>query len=173
MAGSASRIYCIDTSSLINLKRYYPRKVLGPLWDLMEDLVSQHRLVAPHEVLRELQPTDDEAHAWAKKHAGIFAPIDGEQGAALRDIQVVFPGVSAAAKPGPHADPWCLALCLVRMRNGDDIHLVSEEKTTSTKSDKIPYVCQHFGIKWARLLDVPRLEGLEFGLVPIAHPGSR
>jgi len=159
------KTYCIDTSSLIDLRRYYPRKTLGPLWDLLDDLVKQNRLIAPHEVLRELQPTDDEAHAWAKKHAAIFVPIDGEQGAALKDIQAVFPGVSAAAKPGPHADPWCLALSLVRTRRGDDIHLISEEKLTTTKSEKIPYVCQHFGISWARLLDVPGLEGLKFTLI--------
>jgi hypothetical protein len=158
------RRYCIDTSSLVALKRYYPRKSLRALWDLLEQLADDGRLIAPHEVRRELDQVEDEMKAWAKARSGIFVPIDSEQGDALREIQVEFPGVSASAKPGPHADPWCLALSLVLTRAGEELYLINEEKDTATKSDKIPYVARHFKIQWARLLDVPSLEGLEFYL---------
>jgi len=158
------RRYCIDTSSIVALKRTYPRKSLGPLWDLLERLADDGRLIAPHEVLRELNQVEDEMKAWAKTHSGIFVPIDTDQANALKEIQVEFPGVSASAKQGPHADPWCLALSLVRTRSGDDLHLISEEKDTITKSDKIPYVARHFKIQPARVLEVPSLEGLEFYL---------
>jgi hypothetical protein len=158
------RRYCIDTSSLIALKRSYPRKSLGPLWDLIEHLASEDRLIAPHEVLRELERVEDEMKAWAKARSGIFVPIDGEQAAAVKEIQVQFPGVSAPDKQLPHADPWCLGLSLVRTRAGDDLYLINEEKDTLTRSDKIPYVARHFKIQWARVLDVPSLEGLEFYL---------
>lgn len=161
---AAARLYCIDTSSVVALKRNYPRKSLRPLWDLLEQLADEHRLIAPHEVIRELDRVEDEMKAWAKVRSGIFVPIDAAQGDALKEIQAEFPGVSASAKPGPHADPWCLALSLVRTRSGEDLYLVNEEKDTTTKSDKIPYVARHFKIQWARILDVPSLEGLEFYL---------
>lgn len=158
------RRYCIDTSSLVDLKRHYPRKSLRALWDLLEQLADDGRLIAPHEVRRELEQVEDEMKAWAKARAGSFVPIDGEQGDALREIQAGFPGVSASAKPGPHADPWCLALSLLRTRAGEELYLINEEKDTTTRSDKIPYVARHFKIQWARVLDIPSLEGLEFYL---------
>ena len=157
-------LYCIDTSSIVALKRSYPRKALGPLWDLVETLADQGRLIAPNEVFRELSQVDDEMTAWAKARSAIFVPIDTPQATALKEIQVEFPGVSAAGKPGPHADPWCLALSLVRTRAGDDLYLVNEEKDTVTRSDKIPYVARHFKIRPARVLEVPTLEGLGFYL---------
>lgn len=161
---ATARRYCIDTSSIVALKWNYPRKSLGPLWDLLEQLAKDGRLIAPHEVLRELDPVEDEMKAWAKARSSIFVPIDTDQANAIKEIQTVFPGVSASAKPGPHADPWCLALSLVRTRSGDDLYLITEEKDTTTKSDKIPYVARHFKIQWARVLDVPSLEGLGFYL---------
>ena len=129
-----------------------------------EGLRVDGRLIAPHEVRRELDQVEDEMKAWAKTRSGIFVPIDTDQANALKEIQTVFPGVSDSAKPGPHADPWCLALSLVRTRAGEDLHLITEEKDTTTKSDKIPYVARHFKIQWARVLDVPSLEGLGFYL---------
>lgn len=158
------RLYCIDTSSLINLKRFYPRKSLPALWDLLEQLATEGRLIAPHEVRRELDQVDDEMKGWAKTQSGIFVPIDAEQGQALKEVQTLFPGISAPAKLGPHADPWCVALCLVRTRAGEDIYLINEEKDTATRSDKIPYVARCFKVQWGRVLDVPSLEGLQFYL---------
>lgn len=161
---TSARIYCVDSSSLIAMKRVYPRKSLGALWDLMETLADDGRLIAPHEVLREVSKVEDDLKAWAKKRSGIFVPIDNEQGEALKEIQKPFPTINDAAKEGPHADPWCVALSLVRKRNGDDVWLINEEKQTSTKSEKIPYVCDHFKIHWGRVLQVPALEGLTFTL---------
>jgi hypothetical protein len=158
------RLYCIDTSSVVALKRSYPRKALRPLWDLLEQIADEGRLIAPREVLRELDRVDDEMKAWAKAHSGIFVPIDAEQGNVLTEIQTEFPEVGAATKQGPHADPWCLALSLMRMRSGEDIYLLNEEKDTVTRSVKIPYIARYFKIQWARVLDVPSLEGLEFYL---------
>jgi hypothetical protein len=158
------RIYCVDASSLIAMKRVYPRKSLGALWELIEKLVDDGRLIAPHEVLREVGKVEDDLKDWAKKRAAIFVPIDNEQGDALKQIQRSFPTINDAAKEGPHADPWCVALSLVRMRKGEDIWLINEEKQTITRSEKIPYVCDHFKIQWERILQVPALEGLEFTL---------
>lgn len=163
-AAEPPRIYCIDSSSLIAMKRVYPRRSLGALWDLVEQLAESGRLIAPHEVFREIGKVEDDLKAWAKKRSGIFVPIDNEQGEALKEIQKSFPTINDAAKDGPHADPWCVALSLVRKRRGEDIWLINEEKETTTKSDKIPYVCDHLKIQWERVLQVPGLEGLTFTL---------
>lgn len=146
------------------MKRFYPRKSLGALWDLVESLADNGRLIAPHEVLREIGRVDDDLKAWVKKRSGMFIPIDNAQGDAIKEIQAAFPTMNDAAKEGPHADPWCVALSLVRKREGRDVWLINEEKDTLTRSEKIPYVCKHFDIRWERILQVASLEGLTFTL---------
>lgn len=158
-----ARIYLSDTSSFLDLKRYYPRDRLGALWDKLEDLAVEGRLIVPREVLRELEGPGDEIYEWAKKVPTVVE-LDNEQAAALREVQTRFPKMADASRLGPHADPICVALGLVRTRNGDDCYVVNEEKDTVTASEKIPYVCRAFGIKWARILQVPELEGLRFYL---------
>ena len=62
----ADDTYCIDASSLINLKQYYRRKVFSGVWDKIEEMVRAGRLIAPDEVRREIEK-DDLLGPWAKK----------------------------------------------------------------------------------------------------------
>ncbi|MCK4820763.1 DUF4411 family protein, partial [bacterium] len=69
--------YCIDTSALIDLwRRNYPRDIFKSLWNEIEDLISYRRLVAPREVLKELEKQDDELLVWAKKNLEMFIDLD-------------------------------------------------------------------------------------------------
>ncbi len=49
-------IYCIDTSSLIEMKDKYPQDVIlfKVLWNNMDNLCKEHRLIVPIEVLVEI-----------------------------------------------------------------------------------------------------------------------
>jgi uncharacterized protein DUF4411 len=158
-----ARIYLLDTSSFLDLKRYYPRDRLGVLWEKLEELAEEGRFITPREVVRELEGPADEIHAWAETVPSIIE-LDNEQAAALREVQTRFPKMADPSKLGPHADPICVALGLVRTRKGEDCYVINEEKDTVTASEKIPYVCRAFGVKWARVLQVPELEGLQFYL---------
>jgi hypothetical protein len=62
VASPAARVYCIDTSALIDLPRHYPSKVFkGTVWQSIETLIGTGRLRAPREVRRELAKQDDES----------------------------------------------------------------------------------------------------------------
>jgi len=59
--------YVIDTNALIDLwRRRYPRDVFPTLWQKIEELIKSGELVAPQEVLSELQRQHDELYLWAK-----------------------------------------------------------------------------------------------------------
>jgi predicted nucleic acid-binding protein len=49
-------MYCIDTSVWIDAWRdYYPPDVFGSLWERMDHLVRAGKVIAPVEVLLELE----------------------------------------------------------------------------------------------------------------------
>jgi len=61
-----TRIYIIDTSSLIELNRHNPMDIYKTPWQKMEGLIRSGRLVAPREVLDEITQFDDSLAKWAK-----------------------------------------------------------------------------------------------------------
>lgn len=116
-AAEPPRIYCIDSSSLIAMKRVYPRRSLGALWELVEQLAEAGRLIAPHEVFREIGKVEDDLKAWAKKRSGIFVPIDTRLQIAAIDSRA-GEGASGGggwglARRASSATMICLARCPV------------------------------------------------------------
>jgi uncharacterized protein DUF4411 len=52
--------YCSDTSALIELHATYGGDVFVSLWQNVAGLVKEGRLIAPREVLREIEKKDDD-----------------------------------------------------------------------------------------------------------------
>lgn len=105
--------YCIDTNALIDLwRRKYAPDVFPSLWEKIESLISQGELIAPLEVLRELEKQDDELLKWAKAHKGIFRDLDYEQQLRVRNILKEFPRLVDENKETPEADPFVIALAM-------------------------------------------------------------
>ena len=67
-------IYIIDTSSLIEMKDKYPVDVslFKPVWKKVEEVCQEGRLIAPVQVLKEIEQVDDELKRWAKSKRKIF-----------------------------------------------------------------------------------------------------
>ncbi|MBA3044861.1 MAG: DUF4411 family protein [Candidatus Thermoplasmatota archaeon] len=74
-----SRIYIIDTSSLIELNKHNPMDVYKTPWQKMDSLVKNGKLFAPREVLDEIIRFDDTLAGWAKKHPSMFIDPTKEQ----------------------------------------------------------------------------------------------
>jgi hypothetical protein len=74
-------VYCIDTSSLIELKIKYPREVFPTLWEKMEELIQNGQIIAPIEVKKEIEKGDDELKKWVrgKKRNRMFIKPDENQ----------------------------------------------------------------------------------------------
>ncbi|AEA62844.1 PIN domain-containing protein [Burkholderia gladioli] len=148
-------IYVFDTSSIRSLQHFYPR-VFRSIWDGLEELVSQRRLISTREVQRELerQAVSDDVLKWVKDHAAIFTtPGDDE----LRFVAEIFRvrhfqaliGQQQSLKGMPVADPFLIECAKVR-----DGTLVTEEGWArpggplmpKQHAAKIPNVCAHFRI---------------------------
>jgi hypothetical protein len=137
--------------------------VFPDLWDLAEELVRDGRLFAPLEVFREIRPGDG-IRDWASKRKSMFVDPDAAQGNLLREIRRDFPNIDRPGKPGPHADPWLIALTLLRMRAEPKakVHVITEETLKGPGSVKIPNVCSHYKIDCKKLPGIFATEGVVF-----------
>lgn len=148
-------IYVFDTSSIRSLQHFYPR-VFRTIWDGLENLVQEERLISTREVFNELerQAVTDEVLKWAKNHKTMFTtPVSAE----LQFVAEIFKvkhfqgliGAQQRLKGTPVADPFVIACA--RIRSGT---VVTEEGwqrpnpplTPKPQAAKIPNVCAHFNI---------------------------
>jgi hypothetical protein len=148
--------YVFDTTSIRSLQHFYPR-VFKSIWDGLEALVSQNRLISTREVLHELerQAVSDDVLTWAKDHRAIFLTPNTQE---LRFVATIFQvphfqaliGQQQRLKGMPVADPFVIACAHVHAGT-----LVTEEGwvrpsaslTPKPHAAKIPNVCAHFGIR--------------------------
>lgn len=144
--------YCIDTSALIDLKKLYPCNIFPSLWESFEKLISQGRLIAPREVLNELQSfidKDDELLRLAKKHKKMFKDLDNEQQLQVRNILRDFPRLVDENKMTPDADPFIVALAI-----SESATVITSEKPANPGArPKIPNACEKYNVKCISLIE--------------------
>jgi hypothetical protein len=153
-------IYCIDTSALLEgWDRYYPPEVFPSVWDNLDNLVVDGKLIASDEVLAELLVKGDLLAAWVTARPTMFVAPDAAVQAAVTDILSTYPKLIDPARQRSMADPFVIAVAQVR-----GAAVVSLEKPVGPASDKvkIPNVCQGLGIPCMPLLDMFRREGWTF-----------
>lgn len=159
-------VYVMDTSSFIELKNRYPPRVFRSLWCNIEKLCENNRLIAPLEVREEIERGDDDLVKWVKKFKKIFLRPDGRQARKVQEILAQFPFLAHFEKEGPNADPWIIALALSRNKTIQsplfprNYIVVTEE--LRAKPNKIPFVCEHYGIECINLLELFRRENWQF-----------
>lgn len=141
--------YVIDTNALIDLwRRHYPRDVFRTLWQKIEGLITSGELVAPQEVLKELQRQRDELYAWAKKQK-CFKDLDRDQIERVKHILKEFPSLVDEKKTVPDADPFVIALALEK---GWKV-VSSENPAGASVRKRIPDVCARYKIVCLTLLE--------------------
>lgn len=141
--------YVIDTNALIDLwRRRYPRDVFPTLWQKIERLIKSGEIVAPQEVLNELQRQHDELHVWAKKQK-CFKDLDRDQIECVRRILKTFPALIDEKKTVPDADPFVIALA---MEKGWKV-VSSENPAGASTRKRIPDVCAHYRVPCLALLE--------------------
>jgi hypothetical protein len=150
--------YCIDTSALVDLWRtHYPPDVFRTLWTKdLENLISQGILIAPEEVLNELEKRDDELLEWAKNHRKMFKDLNREQQQQLRIILGKFQDF-VDTKKNIDADPIVVALA-----KSKDWTVITSESTKKGGRPRIPYVCKDFDVKCITLVEFFREQGWEY-----------
>lgn len=144
-------LYCIDTSVFIFLKAY-PRRHFETIWELLEQLVSEGRLIAPDEVLLELEGATHEPAIWARSHPEIFQPVTQRTVSLVREIERDVPKLIDDRKEAADADAFIVALA--RSINEAPPNLFENELCIVVtlekpgKGQKIPDACAHYDIEW-------------------------
>jgi hypothetical protein len=145
--------YCIDTSALLDLKKWYPQDIFETLWRDFEGLVNDGQLVAPKEVLAEIDEGSDPHDAlrkWAKSHLSMFIDLDDEQIATVKGILQVFPGLADPSSTKHKADPFVIALA----KSKGSTVVAQESLKPTPLAAKIPNACKRFKVEYLRLHDL-------------------
>lgn len=152
-------MYVIDTSALLDgWVRNSPPDVFPSLWSHLEEMIRTQELLAPDEVLLELNQKDDEVHKWAKTNSAMFVPLDEYVQRATQEILSQFPRLVGAMKDRNRADSFVIALAKIK-----NAIVVTGEKSSGTGDrPRIPNVCDHFGIGHRTLLQLIRDKGWTF-----------
>jgi predicted nucleic acid-binding protein len=151
-------IYCLDTSSLIQpWNQLYPIDVAPPFWKKVEDWINDGRLIAPEEVLVEIQKVDDELLAWLKQRKSLFQPPNDDVQRAVREILKNHARLVDTKKGRSIADPWVIAQAKV-----SNAIVVTEEHAARGKSPKIPDVCEAMNVRYTNVLGLIRAMELKF-----------
>jgi len=154
-------MFVIDTSSILHAwRRDYPPDTFPGLWQKMEELALEGTLVAPNEVLLELERGGDEIYEWATAHASLFIEPDFDVQEKVREIVDRWPDfVPDDSHDGVWADPYVVAIAAIRSGA-----VVTGEVTASqgARRPKIPNICHAMGIQCMNLLGLLRSSGWTF-----------
>ena len=148
--------YIIDTCSLTTMRRIYPKDVFPSAWKKLDDLAESKIIASTEEVFEEIKTQDDEILEWANEYYEIFLPLS--ENIQLNAIKILktHGNLIDLKKKKSSADPFVIATAMVY-----SCAVVTEEKPSGgPNKSKIPDVCQYYGIKCIKILDMLRGEGL-------------
>jgi len=147
--------YAIDTCSLTQLRRTYPKDVFPGVWDKMGELAEIGALISIEDVYEELK-VQEEVLQWADEHSEIFKPLDEQVQIKTREILEEHPNLIDLKRRKSGADPFLIATAMVF-----SCSVVTEENPGGGPNrPKIPDVCRANRIDCIRLLQMLRAEQL-------------
>jgi len=158
----AQETYIIDTSSLIKIQpEDYPRDIYVGMWENLEGLIEEDRLISHIKVLDELKSYEgkkDEILKWAEMHSNIFMPIKPEQLSLVKKIVNTnnFRALIDNTKSTGDTDAFIIALAMEKTLRG---RIVVSEEVLHENKIKIPFVCNYFNIKSTNIFGMFRNEG--------------
>ena len=152
----AGVIYFIDTCSLTELRRTYPKAHFPQVWAMLDRLAKEGRLLSVDEVYEELLVQDDEVAEWAEENEDLFLELDAAIQNQAKTILKQFPTLVDLKKSKSGADPFLIAAAVVRRGTV----VTQEKKSGGSPAAKIPDVCKALNIPCITLLGVIQAEGL-------------
>lgn len=171
MKRKSENIYCIDTSALVTMHRFYPVRIIPDLWSQIEELFKQRRVASHDFVYDEIVPDTDEKDDLAKlisKHKNCFKPITKRQAQLVPEILSLFPHLIDPRSKKDQADPWIIAMVVEMMEEvslfekDSDYVIVSAESENSP--NKIPAVCRHYRVRHMNLFEFFEDNNWQFSL---------
>lgn len=136
--------YVIDASALIDAAKNYnmSKKTFSNIWETLDKLVKEGRLVSSVEIMDELK--DDDVEKWGKLHKEVFLPLSREIQGEATEILGQYPNmIKIATKGSPNGDPFLIATAIIE----GGVIVTNEKKN----ENKIPYVCEKMEIECTEL----------------------
>lgn len=154
-------LFCIDTSSFIHAwNRDYPPDVFPGVWENLSLYANIGLIIAPEEVLIELERGGDEIYEWAREHTLMFHQPDTEvQAEVSRIVNNWSASVPSVSHDGVWADPYVIAFAVV-----NQLMVITGEGRVGSNAriHKIPNICDTLGVPCDNLLGLLRSQGLSF-----------
>ena len=133
-------MYVVDTSSWIDLHRFYPQSVFVGLWSNMQKLIDGGVIAVPVQVRDEILRQDDGLAGWFGKHAQKCVRYESDMNLVGEIASNNQEWLTVDAKDAP-ADPFVIALALL-MNGITAAYIVTQESTKS--SSRIPQVAKEY-----------------------------
>lgn len=149
--------YSLDTSALIDgIERFYPRRNFPQLWERIDTLISDGRLLISEEAWAEAVTADAPVREWCeeegmgREQCKYFTTA--EVASIAGQISGAYPQWSTqGGKNG--ADPFVIAVAEVVSGM-----VISGETNGGPAKPKIPYVCAQREVAHGKLIDLIRGE---------------
>ncbi len=136
--------YVIDACALIDAAKNYnmSKKTFSNIWETLDKLVEEGRLISSKEILDELK--DDDIEEWGKNHKEAFLSLSKEIQEKVTEILGQYPNmIKITTKGNSNGDPFLIATAIVE----GGVIVTNEKKN----GDKIPVVCEKMGIEYTDL----------------------
>ena len=172
MTSGGDCIYCLDASVMIDLKDRYPRKIFKGLWEGLETLANNGRLITFRGIASECH--DEVSREWFRAHAHIVKPfseaVNDCMNQVLSDLAKAGKRMFNPSGEKDERDPFLVALALSEQRKLDrsllpaKVCVLSQEKRAGSNATnlKIPNVCDLYGLTCVNLFELCEREGWEF-----------
>lgn len=147
----STSVYCLDTSALIDgLERYYPAENFPGIWNEVDLLIDQGRVLISEEVYLEASKKDAVVKSWCdERKDSILVETDATIAAEVAEILKDHPKLVGVMKDRSRADPFVIAVARLR-----SAAVVTGESHGSANKPKIPFVCEDRGVDSMRFTDL-------------------
>lgn len=146
-------VYIIDTSALIDAKRYYPPSQFETFWEYLIDMTKKGDLIIINKVVDELKKGNDYLSDGFVKRIRI---TDAEEKEYLLSLQNIIKGINPSEYEGwkqwfKKADPWIVAVANKIKKSSLAEPIIIHNERTRGKQLKIETECLRLGIKNDRI----------------------
>jgi hypothetical protein len=164
-------LFCIDSSSFIYLHRFYPPDFFKDIWSEFEGLFDQDKIISHIIVFEELTTSSknkDDLTKWIIPKRKYFKDYNLKQVYYVSQIINRFPGLIDPDREKDQADPWLIALAIeeqsqLQLFNPKQKVIVVNEESKG-KPQRIPDVCNYYGLENLNLLELFKYLGWDFVL---------
>lgn len=153
MSDTKVKKYSLDASAILQISKMYPADrfpdLFSKVWEKLEKAADDRAVFVLDKVYNELARKDDFAHEWLlarKKSVVVICDND----VVLKAVSIVqdFPKLIDPDSEHEQADPYLIAHALIN----DCVVVTAETKVQNPKDpkrkkDKIPNVCEHYGVE--------------------------